>query len=124
MWGGVTSNILIASIQAKGTSKAARGELEAKQVLEGTMHRTMAKAQGQEVDDDDDFIVSTDDEAAAAEAAEAADRVAAEAAVSAATKAAEREEAAEAASAAAKAEKAKEQQASVKTKEEPKEDLD
>ena len=43
-----------AFLKAKGTSKAARGELDAKHVLEGTMSKTMAKAQGQEVHDDDD----------------------------------------------------------------------
>lgn len=43
-----------AFLKAKGASKAARGELDAKHVLEGTMSKTMAKAQGQEVHDDDD----------------------------------------------------------------------
>jgi len=42
--------------KAKGTNKQARGEVDAKHVIEGTMMRTMAKAQGQEVDDDDDFV--------------------------------------------------------------------
>mmetsp|Transcript_50043 Transcript_50043/g.113605 ORF Transcript_50043/g.113605 Transcript_50043/m.113605 type:complete len:343 (-) Transcript_50043:187-1215(-) len=39
--------------RAKGSTKAARGEVAAKSVIEGTMMRTMAKAQGQEVDDGD-----------------------------------------------------------------------
>ena len=43
-----------AFLAAKGTTKAARGELDPKHVLEGTMSKTMAKAQGQEVDDEDD----------------------------------------------------------------------
>jgi len=65
-------------IAAKGTTKAARGEVDAKYVLEGTMMKTMAKAQGQEVDDDDDDEVFGRSEAmakerAAEEATEAAD---------------------------------------------------
>ena len=43
-----------AFLKAKGPTKAARGELDPKHVLEGTMSKTMAKAQGQEVDDEDD----------------------------------------------------------------------
>ena len=45
----------LALVKAKGVNKAARGEVEPKSVIEGTMMKTMAKAQGQEVDDDDDF---------------------------------------------------------------------
>lgn len=44
-----------AFVAAKGANKGARGEVDAKHVLEGTMMKTMAKAQGQEVDDDDDY---------------------------------------------------------------------
>mmetsp|Transcript_48320 Transcript_48320/g.61992 ORF Transcript_48320/g.61992 Transcript_48320/m.61992 type:complete len:770 (-) Transcript_48320:234-2543(-) len=44
-----------AFVAAVGANKGARGEVEAKHVLEGTMMKTMAKAQGQEVDDDDDY---------------------------------------------------------------------
>merc|ERR1719231_1952919 len=42
--------------QAKGATPSARGEVEAKSVFEGTMMKTMAKAQGQEVHYDDEFI--------------------------------------------------------------------
>jgi hypothetical protein len=48
-------------IAAKGANKGARGEVDAKHVLEGTMMKTMAKAQGQEVDDDDDFMAMRED---------------------------------------------------------------
>lgn len=48
-------------VSAKGANKAARGEVDAKHVLEGTMMKTMAKAQGQEVDDDDDYMEMRED---------------------------------------------------------------
>ena len=72
---------------AKGVNKAARGEVEPKSVIEGTMMKTMAKAQGQEVDDDDDFGMNAEEgdddgdeaeEAAAAVAAVAAAEAASE----------------------------------------------
>merc|ERR1719231_1061597 len=45
---------------AKGATPSARGEVEAKSVFEGTMMKTMAKAQGQEVHDDDEFTMPTE----------------------------------------------------------------
>lgn len=45
-----------AFLQAKGATPSARGEVEAKHVFEGTMMKTMAKAQGQEVNYDEEFI--------------------------------------------------------------------
>lgn len=47
--------------KATGATKSARGEVEAKQVLEGTMMKTLAKVQGQEVNDDDEFMSSDPD---------------------------------------------------------------
>jgi hypothetical protein len=122
--------------KAVGLNKAARGEVEAKHVLEGTMMRTMAKAQGQEVDDDDldQFAEDAqraekarngedDDEegggddgveadSAGAAAAEAAEVAAAVAAAAAAAKRSEEEEVAAAVAAVAAA-KSKEAAAAV-----------
>ena len=55
--------------KAVGATPAARGEIEAKNLFEGTMMKTMAKAQGQEVHDDDNvYDIHNQAETAAAEA--------------------------------------------------------
>jgi len=55
--------------KAMGATPAARGEIEAKNLFEGTMMKTMAKAQGQEVHDDDNvYDIHNQAEAEAAEA--------------------------------------------------------